>query len=45
MPTPQEILAELGVTALQGASFETLLTETVRLVAEGLRAADLTFRD
>lgn len=34
----QEILAELGVIALQGASFDTLLSETVRLTAEGLRA-------
>jgi len=34
----QEILAELGVTALQGASFNTLLEETARLTAEGLRA-------
>ena len=34
----QEILAELGVTALQGASFNTLLEETARLAAEGLRA-------
>ncbi len=34
----QEILAELGVTALQGASFDTLLTETARLTAEALRA-------
>ena len=34
----QEILAELGVTALQGASFEQLLNETARLTAEGLRA-------
>src|SRR5688572_9384132 len=34
----QEILAELGVTALQGASFHELLTDTVRLTAEGLRA-------
>ena len=33
----QEILAELGVTALQGASFDTLLTDTARLAAEGLR--------
>ena len=32
----QEILAELGVTALQGASFAQLLTETARLTAEGL---------
>jgi two-component sensor histidine kinase len=34
----QEILAELGVTALQGASFDTLLIDTARLTAEGLRA-------
>ena len=34
----QEILAELGVTALQGASFDRLLADTVRLTAEGLRA-------
>ena len=34
----QEILAELGVTALQGAAFDELLKETARLVAEGLRA-------
>ena len=33
----QEILAELGVSALQGASFETLLADTARLTAEGLR--------
>jgi len=33
----QEILAELGVNALQGASFEKLLADTVRLTAEGLR--------
>src|SRR5512134_1967148 len=33
----QEILAELGVVALQGAAFDALLTETVRLTAEGLR--------
>jgi two-component sensor histidine kinase len=33
----QQILAELGVTALQGSSFEKLLTETARLTAEGLR--------
>ena len=33
----QEILSELGVIALQGANFEQLLTETVRLTAEGLR--------
>lgn len=34
----QEILAELGVTALQGADFEKLLVDTARLTAEGLRA-------
>jgi two-component sensor histidine kinase len=34
----QEILAELGVTALQGANFDHLLSETARLTAEGLRA-------
>ncbi len=34
----QEILAELGVAALQGASFDKLLSETARLTAEGLRA-------
>lgn len=34
----QEILAELGVAALQGLSFEQLLTETARLTARGLRA-------
>ena len=33
----QELLAELGVTALQGASLDQLLTETVRLTAKGLR--------
>ncbi len=33
----QEILAELGVIALQGAAFDALLGETVRLTAEGLR--------
>ena len=33
----QEILSELGVIALQGANFEQLLAETVRLTAEGLR--------
>jgi two-component sensor histidine kinase len=33
----QEILAELGVGALQGAGFEQLLTDTARLTAEGLR--------
>ena len=34
----QEILSELGVTALQGASLEKLLDETARLTAQGLRA-------
>jgi two-component sensor histidine kinase len=34
----QEILAELGVTALQGASFDELLAETARRTAEGLHA-------
>jgi len=34
----QEILAELGVTALQGADFDTLMAETARLTAEALRA-------
>ena len=34
----QEILAELGVSALQGAGFEQLLSDTARLTAEGLRA-------
>lgn len=32
----QEILSELGVLALQGATFDNLLEETVRLTAEGL---------
>src|SRR6476646_6643613 len=34
----QEILAELGVIALQGASFDQLLIDAARLTAEGLRA-------
>ena len=34
----QEILAELGVIALQGASFGELLSRTAQLTAEGLRA-------
>ena len=34
----QEILAELGVTALKGTAFEELLDLTVRRVAEGLEA-------
>jgi two-component sensor histidine kinase len=33
----QEILAELGVGALQGPEFDQLLNETARLTAEGLR--------
>ena len=34
----QGTLVEPRVTALQGASFNELLTDTVRLTAEGLRA-------
>jgi two-component sensor histidine kinase len=34
----QEILAELGVSALQGASLDQLLSDTVRLTALGLDA-------
>jgi two-component sensor histidine kinase len=34
----QEVLAELGVMALQGASFEKLLKETAKLTAQGLGA-------
>src|SRR5258705_2211498 len=34
----QEILAELGVTAWQGTSFDKLLNDTARLTAEGLHA-------
>ena len=34
----QEILAELGVLALHGVDFTELLSQTVRLTAEGLRA-------
>jgi two-component sensor histidine kinase len=34
----QEILAELGVIALQGATFDELLSRTAELTAEGLRA-------
>jgi two-component sensor histidine kinase len=33
----QEILAELGVCALRGPSFDQLLEDTVRLTADGLR--------
>jgi len=33
----QEILAELGVGALQGPGFDQLLADTARLTAEGLR--------
>jgi two-component sensor histidine kinase len=32
----QEILSDLGVLALQGGTMDALLTQTVRLVAEGL---------
>ena len=34
----QEILAELGVFALQGTEFMELLNQVVRLTAEGLEA-------
>src|SRR6186997_1285980 len=34
----QELLAELGVLALQGASFVEMLNHTARMTAEGLRA-------
>ena len=34
----QEILAELGVTALQGASFDRLMGDTARLTAEAMQA-------
>jgi two-component sensor histidine kinase len=34
----QELLAKLGVSALQGASFNQLLDDTVRLTAEGMQA-------
>src|SRR5580693_10000559 len=34
----QELLAELGVTALRGTPFVELLNETVRVAAEGLQA-------
>jgi two-component sensor histidine kinase len=34
----QEILAELGVSALHGASFSQLLDDTVRLTAEGMQS-------
>jgi two-component sensor histidine kinase len=34
----QEILAELGVTALQGASFDQLMGDAARLTAEGMEA-------
>lgn len=33
----QEIMSELGVLGLQGATLKTMLAETVRLAAEGLR--------
>ena len=34
----QEILSELGVTALQGATFEQLMADTARLTAEGMQS-------
>ena len=34
----QELLAEIGVTALKGGGFEQLLTETARLTADGMEA-------
>ena len=34
----QELLAELGVLALQGTSFIEILNHTARMTAEGLRA-------
>ena len=34
----QEILSELGVIALQGGTMDVLLTQTVRLVADGLQS-------
>ncbi|MGE3916935.1 MAG: sensor histidine kinase [Hyphomicrobiaceae bacterium] len=34
----QEIISELGVSALKGATFDKLLNDTVRLTAEGLNA-------
>jgi two-component sensor histidine kinase len=34
----QEIIAEIGVTALQAGGFERLLAETVRLTADGMEA-------
>jgi two-component sensor histidine kinase len=34
----QEILAEIGVTALKGGGFEQLLTETARLTADAMEA-------
>jgi hypothetical protein len=34
----QKLLAELGVTALRGASFNRLLDDAVRLTAEGMEA-------
>jgi two-component sensor histidine kinase len=34
----QEILAELGVTALQGATFDQLTRDAARLTAEGMQA-------
>ena len=34
----QELLAQLGVLALQGASFAEMLNHTARITAEGLKA-------
>jgi len=34
----QEILAELGVSALRGASFNQLLDDAARMAAEGVQA-------
>ena len=34
----QELLAEIGVTALKGSGFERLLMETARLTADGMEA-------
>jgi hypothetical protein len=39
----QEILAELGVVALQGRPFLGLLNETVRLTAEGMNQNSARF--
>jgi hypothetical protein len=39
----QEILAQIGVMALQGSGFERLLAETVRLTADGTEADSARF--